>query len=199
MNWQEYIFLLSACHIKSIPILVRNFSFLTLYCSFLHKSATVLVTTNYVQLLFYEDILKEEVLSFPMPQTTSQYLFQFSNGDFFCIFHLFQTPQENTHIILVVGLFGPFLTQNIHFNFFLKNFENSDSLCHTQEEGVGKTHRIFFFILHLLDKHSYVLKWLSSVLSPFCSRAAFIFSHLKIDESQLAPHCFCKSAVFYHL
>ena len=36
--------------------------------------------------------------------------------------------------------------------------------------------------LLLLDEYLYVLKWLSTIIGPFRSRAKFVFSHLKIDE-----------------
>ena len=44
------------------------------------------------------------------------------------------------------------------------------------------SHSIFFLKLLLTDQYSYMLKWLSPVSGPFCPRAEFVISHLKIDE-----------------
>ena len=53
--------------------------------------------------------------------------------------------------------------------------------------------------LLLLDEYLYVLKWVSTVIGPFRSRAKFVFSHLKIDEINCQKTAFLQKCCFLSL
>ena len=76
--------------------MVRNFSFLTLYCAFWHKSATVLVTcrpqiiSNY---FFVKTLLKKKFLAFQCHKPHINTYFSFQMVNIFVYFTYFRHPK----------------------------------------------------------------------------------------------------------